>query len=117
MIIVIGTGELSSVGLLLAALGRNGVTIAVQERTLLEPPRFDTTDWGNCNDYEPPPQKVADCDDLRWWLEERRAAAWAGIKNLLAWHARVLRPWLIIAKRFDFRSAPRWRAGRWKSKT
>ena len=30
---------------------------------------------------------------------------------------RALKPLLLVFKRFDFRSAPRWRSQRWKAKT
>ena len=75
---------------------------------------YDSTD----SDYSwnAPLIQESDVDVFELWRAQR-AAAIAGIKRLLAWHARILRPWLLIAKRFDFRSAPRWSRRRWRAKT
>lgn len=69
--------------------------------------------------YNLPFVDVTAPDELELWLkwERWRKAAAKGIKALLAWHARELQPWLLIAKRFDFRQAPRWSSKRWRSKT
>ena len=49
--------------------------------------------------------------ELRWKL------SWAAVKDLRLLAERKLKPLLIVFKRFDFRSAPRWRSERWKAKT
>lgn len=73
---------------------------------------FSDTSWTNCSwgiieDFEAAARRRA-------MLRRRCREA---IANLVTWHARELEAWLIVAKRFDFRSAPRWSAHRWKSKT
>lgn len=49
--------------------------------------------------------------ELRWKL------LWASVKDLRLLAERKLKPLLIVFRRFDFRSAPRWRSERWKAKT
>lgn len=87
----------------------------------------NSTDWTYaCNNYDV--NRLLNCDDWRYRAgvadEDSPARielvlAWAreAIARLVAWHSRVLEPWLIVGKRFDFRSAPRWRRGRFKAKT
>lgn len=38
-------------------------------------------------------------------------------KELRELGTKLIRPLLLIFKRFDFRAAPRWRSQRWKAKT
>lgn len=57
----------------------------------------------------------ADVDRALAW--ERVLASRAAAAVLCRLYRERLKPLLMVFRRFEFRSAPRWRALRWKSKT
>lgn len=93
------------------------IVSAWQERFIISSPSdcntwvtanaFTNCSWDIIEDFEAAARRLA--------ILRRRCRE--AIEFLKEWHARELRPWLLIAKRFDFRTAPRWSASRWKSKT
>lgn len=59
--------------------------------------------------------------DMRRIEQTRKELAWLNSTreplDLEAIFERMIRPLLLVFRRFDFRSSPRWSSKRWKSKT
>lgn len=121
MIIVIGDLPSHTLQSLLTALASQGVHVLNAESVRVNPSIPEGIICDSSDRYEPTyvnAFKVRDnVDEVDRWRAELKRLCRAAIENLMLWHARALRPWLLLAKRFDFRSSPRWSALRWKSKT